>query len=856
MEQGAHIIVSKNGNGANVDVDLTDCTFEACHYMWQGITLQEDVKVSSYGKCVFKDATWAINSHSGSDFYLNKCDFTNNIFGISAVIETPFPEGNFTITHCNFNFSGALKASYPTQIPIGTHPTAGIYMENRHGIIGSNKYSANTFFDLNTGIQLINSTIQIYNANFEAIHTDGTFTDEYMGSAIYTNDEIGVSLNTFNPLLVDGTHFIGGISYPLVTFKDCDFGVYAKNAQTIIYNCKMENMITGFLAKGLTNLKKAYIGNSYIEANGVGIDYLLNPGALSLVANKNTIYSTHSKARCIAAEEAQLGNTQLEITENHLFNSGKTGVEVTYFELPVIKDNNISAYGPLNPDFIGINLSNCNKAAVACNNVLGGGKNAANVNNHGIRFNATSESEMDCNTVNQTTKGIGFYGPCGSTKMRDNKILNHNIGLFVNSTGNTGAQFYNGNQWLIQTSGPDYGAKNDNSNSVINDPFDVDNSGGQFQYLPSIDPSTLPGWFNNFPGTNYTCSAVQCDSKKVVSNISSGLSLEMDIADGTYNTAEYNNESTDLARLYLYNKLNKDSALRVQFSAFQLFYNAYQNTNISNLQSTRNNIESLNQYSGYFATVIKTADSILTYSTDSLQLLDSLRGTATLSDSVIDGLSLKILTKITTVQNLVQQAIAMQETRQGLIIDAALLSNNLIQSSNLVEQNHQIINKIYLQTIAKGIYTFTSGQVDSIIAVAEQCPYSGGSAVYRARVMYRLANPTMEYNDFASCLSEGYFRKAATQNLEKEFAISDTKIFGMAPNPASEEVLIYFENKNHQNAILEIQNCLGEKIGEQALTYHQNKHVLNTSTYKNGLYYVRISSPEYNTPVQKLVILK
>lgn len=859
MEQGAHIIVSKNGNGANVDLDLTDCTFEACNYMWRGITLQEDVKVSSYGKCVFKDATWAINSHAGSDFYLNKCDFTNNIFGISALIENPFPEGNFTITDCNFNFSGALKASYPTQIPIGTHPTAGIYMENRHGIIGSNKYSANTFFDLNTGIQLINSTIQIYNANFEAIHTDGTFTDEYMGSAIYTNDEIGVSLNTFNPLLVDGTHFIGGISYPLVTFKDCDFGVYAKNAQTIIYNCKMENMITGFLAKGLTNLKKAYIGNSYIEANGVGIDYLLNPGAFSLVANKNTIYSTHSKARCIVAEDIVIGNTALEIYENTLFNMGKEAIDVKFFKLPVVKDNTIQAYGALNPDFCGISINNCNKANVACNYVLGGGKNAANINNNGISFTETTESFMDCNTVDNTTKGIGFYGGCSSTKMRGNTILNHNLGLFVHSTGVIGLQNLNGNRWLGNITTPDYGASNDNIGAAGIGPekINVNTNGGlNPEFTTTVNPNTSSLWFNIIPGTNFQCTADICDPKKNQSNSNSNLLVEQSIADGTYTTEEFTDESQDLAKQYLFNKLQNDSILLYQDSSFQAFFTAQLSTTINTIQQVKTQVESLNEYDVYFTTVIKTADSLLGQLNDSLLLLDSLRQLSILNDSILDFSYASLRAQISNVQNTVQQAIQMHRLQQTGVASSAQSINSSINSSKLVEQNEKVIASIYLETVAIGLYYLNSNQAALVLAIAQQCPYSGGPAVYKARILNQLVAPNTEYNDFATCLSQGYLRKAITRKIVKELYSDENAKFAVVPNPAINEVTFYYQNFNSNNSILEIIDIAGNLIEKIQLPLDANSLVYNTEQLINGVYFIKFSSVNQAAIINKLIIAK
>lgn len=678
-----------------------------------------------------------------------------------------------------------------------------------------------------------------------------------MGSAIYTNDEIGVSLNTFNPLLVDGTHFIGGISYPLVTFKDCDFGVYAKNAQTIIYNCKMENMITGFLAKGLTNLKKAYIGNSYIEANGVGIDYLLNPGALSLVANKNTIYSTHSKARCIAAQEVVMSNTALEIYENTLFNLGKEAIDVKFFRLPVVKDNTIQAYGALNPNFCGISINNCNKTNVACNYVLGGGKNAANMNNHGIRFTETTESFMDCNTVDNTTKGIGFYGGCSSTKMRDNKIWNHNLGLFVHSTGVSGPQPYYGNQWLVNVAGPDYGARNDNGPSLTGglNNFDVYNGSG-FQYLPSLAPGTPASWFQNIPGANYTCTSDICDPKNNQSNTNSNLLVEQSIADGTYTTEEFTDESLDLARQYLFNKLQNDSILLYQDSSFQAFFTAQLSTTINTIQQVKTHVESLNEYDIYFNTVIKTADSLLSHLNDSLLLLDSLRQLSVLNDSILDLSFSSVRTQISIVQNTVQQAIQVHQLQHAGVANAAQSINAAIISNKLFEQNEKLIASIYIETVAIGLYYLNSNQAAQVLAIAQQCPYSGGPAVYKARILYQLVAPNNEYNDFVTCLSQGYLRKAASTVKSNSTNGAQEFRFGIAPNPIIDEAVIYYDIPNNQSMTVEIYNSYGERIDELQLPKDKNAYYFTTKNLISGLYYLKVISLNNAMGILKFVVIK
>jgi hypothetical protein len=48
-------------------------------------------------------------------------------------------------------------------------------------------------------------------------------------------------------------------------------------------------------------------------------------------------------------------------------------------------------------------------------------------------------------------------------------------------------------------------------------------------------------------------------------------------------------------------------------------------------------------------------------------------------------------------------------------------------------ENFRSINGIYLSTVAVGIDTFTSTQLDTINSLSSQCPYEAGDAVYIAR---------------------------------------------------------------------------------------------------------------------------
>jgi len=68
----------------------------------------------------------------------------------------------------------------------------------------------------------------------------------------------------------------------------------------------------------------------------------------------------------------------------------------------------------------------------------------------------------------------------------------------------------------------------------------------------------------------------------------------------------------------------------------------------------------------------------------------------------------------------------------------------------LLYSNLIAVNRIFLQTIAKGIDTLTEGQGDTLFYISNQCPLDGRKSVYMARSLYNLYGP-LDINDDSIC---------------------------------------------------------------------------------------------------------
>ena len=135
---------------------------------------------------------------------------------------------------------------------------------------------------------------------------------------------------------------------------------------------------------------------------------------------------------------------------------------------------------------------------------------------------------------------------------------------------------------------------------------------------------------------------------------------------------------------------------------------------------------------------------------------------------------------------------------------------------------------------------------NNILAVAEQCPLAGGPAVHRARSLYMLIDPEMQYNDDLACLQSGWLLRIASKKILP---------IGVFPNPASSEVTITYNIDNEQ--ILQIVDGLGRICMEVLLNPKENRVTKNISQLTDGIYSLRLTGKDnIQKSMGRLTILK
>ena len=169
-------------------------------------------------------------------------------------------------------------------------------------------------------------------------------------------------------------------------------------------------------------------------------------------------------------------------------------------------------------------------------------------------------------------------------------------------------------------------------------------------------------------------------------------------------------------------------------------------------------------------------------------------------------------------------------------LNAASVVSFLIASNTLVEQNEKIINDIFFSTIAKHNFAFTEAQKEEVANIAYQCPYTGGEAVYRARVLHTALTGLTDFNDSTACTNQGInWRKGNTLTPENILSVS------LVPNPTNGKASFVFSEKTESNCSITIFNLLGQKVNTYSLFENTESFDFDTQTFSKGMYYYKVS---------------
>ena len=190
--------------------------------------------------------------------------------------------------------------------------------------------------------------------------------------------------------------------------------------------------------------------------------------------------------------------------------------------------------------------------------------------------------------------------------------------------------------------------------------------------------------------------------------------------------------------------------------------------------------------------------------------------------------------------------------------------NEAILSGEVFETNERFINQLYLLYLAYGLDTLDSIQVDLVRILAESCPYLAGEAVYKARTLYSMFVPNVQYDDLVICNSQGVYKNGTSlldqinqqmnnhyEGLQTMLNVNEIQLY---PNPANSLVNVKYKIEENHHATLKLYNIIGNEVRHIDLSWKNNHVSFSVNDLMSGVYIYKYNIDGKLNSTGKLVI--
>ncbi|MBT8196460.1 MAG: T9SS type A sorting domain-containing protein, partial [Bacteroidia bacterium] len=745
-------------------------------------------------------------------------------------------------------------------------------------------YDNNEFKNLSNGIIANKCNLFLENNKFENINADPAYANKYNGTAIFASDIDLTGLKPPGFYSLNQTGFGSDVSAgDPASFSNCDYGIVAEKMNVNSTNNNMNVIKAGYSVKG-SGGREVYLADNFIQSNNDGIQLLFNDNAESLIVENNTIdfgYLHHGSStneipihgiivmdNGTSSSEPQIINNTISSASINAVRSGITLNRASNYE---VGGNDVDLHGAANEQG-GIRAFGCNNIAINCNTVDGSAASlgpAPDLINRqaGIHvFGAGYSGNVGCNTVDQFHNGILFEGSANnqSFDITGNNFNTHHYGLHLTQSSRVGAQDRRGNLWNVDPVNTTTG-----ENAIYEDP----NSQG----YPALNPiivdaivGTSPIWPNFVQPANWfqppnpgTSGNFTCDSPIIIGDefcdtyspcpwpCNHTDAIDDEVIDGTLQNPPYTDETLYMLQSELYAALNRDSILLNSDSLLQAFYNNSQTEAFATFESVNEELLELYQLDEtVYNSLQQNNTTIETLMNDIGTKLEQMQDeTLSNADIVIQQNEVSALQgQLSSLINTNNNAVQLAQTSELLTTASLEITNNGAPATETIELNEQSINEVYLNTIAEGKYSFEPTEESTLLSIANQCPLSGGAAVFTARSLYFLIDPNMIYDDRNLCLQQGI--------ILREQKDKTPNIFSVYPNPANNIVNVVYTLNENDNAKFVLYDNLGRQLFEKNLNNNNTQLQLDVSNINSGIYFYVIYVNKAQEYKGKIVIAR
>lgn len=828
---------------------LDNCYLHACTDMWEGIIVEPGGRVEIINGTVIEDAITAVNTiaTTGSsipDIQINSAIFNKNGVNIN-LLDNPNDMTSTTIKDAIFTcrtlpapslgsfatIKAALETNttasltpYPTTTTIaGPRSQIGVSLTNisdqssRIKIgVATTSANLNIFDNLDYGVYLTDSYCEIINNTFQNLTGFQPTSGLPTGIGVYGPPQTPIDQPVVN---------IGGVTVQEGnTFTECFRGVEISNYFIIrINNCVFNTSVTpgSFGTTPAIGANAIYlkdtpeliqIENSTMTNWETGIWVTLNTQTTGLsdpgIFVEYNLIDANSSGYCSRGMFfTDVSNTtsgpRIFIDYNILtdINNGIYASNIRN-NMKIYNDNIITMRYNATGTYAGVWLDGCDLAEVKNNTILTpiSGYDTENLNIRGVYANASTNNRIFCNNISAVGECLVFDGNCASasasTYSDGNGVLANDMtdartGLKLQNSGVIGQQgasgFPSSNHWL--SSALSY---------ADGQTFSLSSAPGA-STLYCLSPSTsLPtnnlnsGGFayttflglTTTLGTEVSCPTVFTPAMGPLIVLGGAGSRTMSV-DSAY--------AEELKQLLINSLVATSYFSSANYMMQQFIYGEVKEHTGLQLDSTLNEFYINNQ-------------------TTSIGLISAV------NDEIRN-------------QNFVQAAVY----------------NASYFATNIIEENHQTFNSIYLANLDMAS-NYTSADSSSLFSIATQCAIDGGNAVNQSRnLLMFIQNRVITFEQI--CNEPETSRAMGIINHAK-----DGRIVLLYPNPSTGNLTLEYSLKEGETGIVNIYSVTGKLMYTYELG--TSKTSINATSLENGMYMYEVMNNNKKVDSGKIVIVK
>ncbi|MBK9732780.1 MAG: T9SS type A sorting domain-containing protein [Chitinophagaceae bacterium] len=190
---------------------------------------------------------------------------------------------------------------------------------------------------------------------------------------------------------------------------------------------------------------------------------------------------------------------------------------------------------------------------------------------------------------------------------------------------------------------------------------------------------------------------------------------------------------------------------------------------------------------------------------------------------------------------------AIGDTEIEMLRQLAIVENDRIDDDEIFIDNRKAVNEIFLNSFQTTGFVFSSGEISGLFSIADQCPYEGGVAVFKARALLRSVIDTLFWNDRDICDVSPKIYESSQVQLNS---------FSVYPNPTSGIFTFKYSFHQTETCLIVLQDVIGQNLKTIWLSNKSGEIDIDLSQFGSGIYSLFLNSSDDLQLIEKVILIK